>query len=91
MYYQYLYKKRDWYLRHKNNYLYNISIVNEGSELHTQNRELTLMIYKAKIIYSSGQLESFDVIVDNKSIEVERYQRIIIPDSSMIFYKWDMA
>ena len=43
-----------------------------------------LFCQSSKTIHSSGQLESFGLTVDNKSVKVGGYQRIITPDGYII-------
>ena len=67
-----------------------IPIVTAGGVVNTQKGEVILVmnqyasIRKGKTIHSSGQLESFGATVDDKSIKVGGYQRIITPDGYII-------
>ena len=41
-------------------------------------------VFQGKTIHSSGQLEAFGLNVDDKSVKVGGYQRIITPDGYII-------
>ena len=63
-----------------------IPIVTAGGVVNTQKGEVILVmnqyasVRNGKTIHSSGQIESFGVTVDDKSIKVGWYQRMITPD-----------
>ena len=73
-----------------NHYLPDIPIVTAGGVVNTQKGEVILVmnqyasVRKGKTIHSSGQLESFGTTVDDKSVKVGGYQRIITPDGYII-------